>query len=88
MPISSPVVWDNSRVRDDIAMTTGNSQHSGSPDITDLGNDVYQIGTRLAGYQGIIAGYLIRSNQPCLVETGRGRSPADDIPVPVARAGR
>jgi glyoxylase-like metal-dependent hydrolase (beta-lactamase superfamily II) len=80
MPISSPVVWDNSRMRDDIAMTTGNSQVAGSLDITDLGNDVYQIDTRMAGYQGIPAGYLIRSSRPCLVETGTSTS------APVVRA--
>src|SRR6202161_180973 len=74
MPSSSPVVWDNSLMRDDIAMTTGNSQASGSPDITDLGNDVYQIDTQMAGYQGITAGYLIRSSRPCLVETGTSTS--------------
>ena len=67
-------------MRDDIAMTTGNSQDSGSPDITDLGNDVYQIDTRMAGYQGITAGYLIRSSRPCLVETGTSTS------APVVRA--
>ena len=61
-------------MRDDIAMTTGNSQNSDSPDITDLGNDVYQIDTRMAGYQGITAGYLIRSSRPCLVETGTSTS--------------
>ncbi len=61
-------------MRDDIAMTTGNSQNSGNPDITDLGNDVYQIDTRMAGYQGITAGYLIRSSRPCLVETGTSTS--------------
>jgi glyoxylase-like metal-dependent hydrolase (beta-lactamase superfamily II) len=61
-------------MRDDIAMTTGNSQDSGTPDITDLGNDVYQIDTRMAGYQGITAGYLIRSSRPCLVETGTSTS--------------
>ncbi|HEY5016128.1 MAG TPA: MBL fold metallo-hydrolase, partial [Streptosporangiaceae bacterium] len=61
-------------MRDDIAMTTGNSQDSESPDITDLGNDVYQIDTRMAGYQGITAGYLIRSSRPCLVETGTSTS--------------
>jgi glyoxylase-like metal-dependent hydrolase (beta-lactamase superfamily II) len=55
-------------------MTTGNSQRPGSPDITDLGNDVYQIDTRMAGYQGITAGYLIRSSRPCLVETGTSTS--------------
>jgi glyoxylase-like metal-dependent hydrolase (beta-lactamase superfamily II) len=67
-------------MRDDIAMTTGNSQDSGSPDVTDLGNDVYQIDTRMAGYQGITAGYLIRSSRPCLVETGTSTS------APVVRA--
>jgi glyoxylase-like metal-dependent hydrolase (beta-lactamase superfamily II) len=61
-------------MRDDIAMTTGNSQDSGSPDVTDLGNDVYQIDTQMAGYQGITAGYLIRSSRPCLVETGTSTS--------------
>jgi glyoxylase-like metal-dependent hydrolase (beta-lactamase superfamily II) len=61
-------------MRDDIAMTTGNSQESSGPDITDLGNDVYQIDTKMAGYQGITAGYLIRSSRPCLVETGTSTS--------------
>jgi glyoxylase-like metal-dependent hydrolase (beta-lactamase superfamily II) len=42
--------------------------------ITDLGNEVYQIDTRMAGYQGITAGYLIRSDRPCLVETGTAPS--------------
>ncbi len=42
--------------------------------ITDLGNDVFQIDTRMAGYEGITAGYLIRSERPCLVETGAGNS--------------
>ncbi|MCW2948301.1 MAG: beta-lactamase domain protein [Actinoallomurus sp.] len=42
--------------------------------ITDLGNDVFEIDTRMAGYTGITAGYLIRSERPCLVETGAGNS--------------
>jgi glyoxylase-like metal-dependent hydrolase (beta-lactamase superfamily II) len=42
--------------------------------ITDLGNDVFEIDTRMAGYPGITAGYLIRSERPCLVETGAGNS--------------
>jgi glyoxylase-like metal-dependent hydrolase (beta-lactamase superfamily II) len=53
---------------------------SGAPDIADLGHDVYQIDTRMAGYQGITAGYLIRSSRPCLVETGTSTS------APVVRA--
>src|ERR1700733_9682039 len=76
----SPVVWDNSPVHDDIATTTGNSRQSDRPDITDLGNDVFQIDTKMAGYQGITAGYLIRSSRPCLVETGTSTS------APVVRA--
>lgn len=44
------------------------------PDITDLGHDVFQIDTRMAGYQGITAGYLIRGSRPCLVETGTAPS--------------
>ena len=42
--------------------------------ITALGHDVYQIDTQMAGYQGITAGYLIRSDRPCLVETGTAPS--------------
>jgi glyoxylase-like metal-dependent hydrolase (beta-lactamase superfamily II) len=45
-----------------------------APDITDLGNDVFQIDTRMAGYAGITAGYLIRGDRPCLVETGTSTS--------------
>ena len=63
-----------------MAMTAGSSPESGGPDITDLGNDVFQIDTRMAGYQGITAGYLIRSSRPCLVETGTSTS------APVVRA--
>lgn len=63
---------------DDIAMTTGghlpDAQGPGKPDTTHLGQDVYQIDTRMAGYQGITAGYLIRSSRPCLVETGTSTS--------------
>jgi glyoxylase-like metal-dependent hydrolase (beta-lactamase superfamily II) len=43
-------------------------------DITPLGNEVFQIDTRMAGYEGITAGYLIRSDRPCLVETGTAPS--------------
>ena len=42
--------------------------------ITDLGHEVYQIDTRMAGYNGITAGYLIRGDRPCLVETGTAPS--------------
>jgi glyoxylase-like metal-dependent hydrolase (beta-lactamase superfamily II) len=61
-------------------MTAGNSPESGRPDITDLGNDVFQLDTKMAGYPGITAGYLIRSSRPCLVETGTSTS------APVVRA--
>jgi glyoxylase-like metal-dependent hydrolase (beta-lactamase superfamily II) len=67
-------------VHDDIATTIGNSAESGPPDITALGHDVFQIDTKMAGYQGITAGYLIRSSRPCLVETGTSTS------APVVRA--
>ena len=46
----------------------------GSTDITDLGREVFQIDTRMAGYDGITAGYLIRADRPCLVETGTAPS--------------
>src|SRR5450755_4601663 len=42
--------------------------------ITALGNEVYQIDTRMAGYEGITATYLIRGDKPCLVETGTAPS--------------
>ncbi len=42
--------------------------------IADLGHEVFQIDTRMAGYDGITAGYLIRSDRPCLVETGTAPS--------------
>jgi glyoxylase-like metal-dependent hydrolase (beta-lactamase superfamily II) len=57
-------------MRDDMATSAGKSSDSGAPDVTDLGNDVFQIDTRMAGYPGITAGYLIRGSRPCLVETG------------------
>ncbi|HUZ35186.1 MAG TPA: MBL fold metallo-hydrolase [Streptosporangiaceae bacterium] len=41
---------------------------------TPLGNEVYAIDTRMAGYTGITAGYLIRADRPCLVETGTAPS--------------
>ena len=47
--------------------------------ITPLGHEVFQIDTRMAGYDGITAGYLIRGDRPCLVETGTAPS------VPVVR---
>jgi glyoxylase-like metal-dependent hydrolase (beta-lactamase superfamily II) len=43
-------------------------------DITDLGHQVFQIDTKMAGYDGITAGYLIRGDRPCLVETGTAPS--------------
>jgi glyoxylase-like metal-dependent hydrolase (beta-lactamase superfamily II) len=42
--------------------------------VTDLGHEVFQIDTRMAGYDGITAGYLIRGDRPCLVETGTAPS--------------
>lgn len=39
-----------------------------------LGDEVFQIDTRMAGYDGITAGYLIRGDRPCLVETGTAPS--------------
>ena len=42
--------------------------------ITPLGHEVFEIDTRMAGYRGITAGYLIRSDRPCLVETGTAPS--------------
>lgn len=42
--------------------------------VTPLGGDVYEIDTKMAGYTGITAGYLILGDRPCLVETGTSTS--------------
>jgi glyoxylase-like metal-dependent hydrolase (beta-lactamase superfamily II) len=42
--------------------------------ITDLGHDVFQIDTMMAGYSQITAGYLVRGAAPCLIETGTAPS--------------
>jgi len=42
--------------------------------ITALGGDVYEIDTKMAGFTGITAGYLILGDRPCLVETGTSTS--------------
>ena len=52
----------------------GMGEGIGPTDITDLGHEVFQIDTRMAGYDGITAGYLIRGDRPCLVETGTAPS--------------
>jgi glyoxylase-like metal-dependent hydrolase (beta-lactamase superfamily II) len=43
-------------------------------DVTDLGADVHVIDTRMSGYAGITASYLIAGERPCLVETGTATS--------------
>jgi glyoxylase-like metal-dependent hydrolase (beta-lactamase superfamily II) len=48
--------------------------NGGSDGITPLGHEVFQIDTRMAGFDQITAGYLIRSDRPCLVETGTAPS--------------
>jgi glyoxylase-like metal-dependent hydrolase (beta-lactamase superfamily II) len=40
----------------------------------DLGNAVHAIDTRMGGYGGITAGYLLLTERPCLVETGTSLS--------------
>jgi glyoxylase-like metal-dependent hydrolase (beta-lactamase superfamily II) len=67
-------VWDNRGVHEDNAGEAATPPDSGATDITDLGHGVFQIDTRMAGYNGITAGYLIRGDRPCLVETGTAPS--------------
>ena len=45
----------------------------------DLGDEVFLVDTRMGGYDGITAGYLIRGERPCLVETGAARSAGDVV---------
>src|SRR5437764_3750294 len=40
----------------------------------DLGANVHAIDTRMGGYDGITAGYLLLTDRPCLVETGTALS--------------
>ncbi len=39
-----------------------------------LGEEVFALDTRMSGFTGITSGYLIRSDRPCLVETGTATS--------------
>lgn len=41
---------------------------------TPLGDEVHLLDTRMGGYDGITAAYLIRSSRPALVETGAAKS--------------
>ena len=43
-------------------------------DVTDLGGNTTLVDTRMGGYDGITAAYLIRSERPALVETGAALS--------------
>jgi glyoxylase-like metal-dependent hydrolase (beta-lactamase superfamily II) len=45
-----------------------------APLVAELGSDVHAIDTRLAGLPRITAGYLLRTDRPCLVETGTANS--------------
>ncbi len=49
--------------------------------ITPLGNEVFAIDTRMAGYPTITSSYLIRTERPCVVEVGTAGS------APVLRDG-
>ena len=49
-------------------------REAGMSRITSLDDDVFEIDTLMGGYSGITAGYLIRSDRPCLVETGTALS--------------
>jgi len=51
------------------------AERSPAPDgVTALGHEVFEIDTRMAGHDKITAGYLIRAERPCLVETGTAPS--------------
>jgi glyoxylase-like metal-dependent hydrolase (beta-lactamase superfamily II) len=45
----------------------------------DLGGEVWLVDTQMGGYDGITAGYLIRGERPCLVETGAARSAGEVV---------
>lgn len=52
---------------------------AGTTDPVDLGDEVWLIDTRMGGYDGITAGYLIRGERPALVETGAARSAGEVV---------
>ena len=54
--------------------------------VTELGGEVFEIDTLMGGHAGITAGYLIRSDRPCLVETGTALS-APTVIEALARLG-
>jgi glyoxylase-like metal-dependent hydrolase (beta-lactamase superfamily II) len=60
--------------------TIGERRRRMAGNITELGDDVYEIDTKMAGHTGITAGYLLRTERPCLVEPGTSHS------APVVRA--
>lgn len=49
---------------------------SGTSAAIALGSEVHLLDTKMGGYDGITAAYLIRSSRPALVETGAARSAA------------
>ena len=55
-------------------MNQAGFRRNGDAGVTPLGHEVYEIDTRMAGYSQITAGYLIRADRPCLVETGTAPS--------------
>jgi glyoxylase-like metal-dependent hydrolase (beta-lactamase superfamily II) len=55
-------------------MNQATAGSAGSNGATELGHQVYEIDTRMAGHDGITAGYLILADRPCLVETGTAPS--------------
>ncbi len=58
----------------DTHMNQAELSHGNGTGVTPLGHEVYEIDTRMAGYRQITAGYLIRADRPCLVETGTAPS--------------
>ena len=49
-------------VCEDVGVTSAAPVPGGAGSVVDLGHDVYQVDTFMAGYSGITAGYLIRSH--------------------------
>src|SRR5215831_4394165 len=58
----------------DTHMNQADFRRNSEAGVTPLGHEVYEIDTRMAGYSQITAGYLIRADRPCLVETGTAPS--------------
>jgi len=85
--MGTPPQPGGAHAREGATAVTGHDETSGSGgDVVELGADVFALDTRMSGFAGITAAYLVRSERPCLVETGTATS-ADQVVALLAGLG-